>query len=181
MRRLVEAPPAFSPARRGALTVAVDPGFRHGHKCAVLDRNKVVAHFAVDAPAYGDGQERWRAAAADLDSRLAAFGGAVATFAVGDGANSRGARRLVAGSAAVRTGGAAYVVVRECGASAYSASPLGEAELPEVPLARRSAVSLGRRACDPTAGNGGTLPRTRETQAFRDRTKASTLGEPEEG
>lgn len=69
----------------------------------------------------------------------------------------------------VRTGGAYFAVVRECGASVYSASPLAAAELPDVPLSTaplfssssgreedaqvplncRSAVSLGRRATDP--------------------------------
>ena len=50
------------------------------------------------------------------------------------------------------TGGGARArcaVVRENGASVYSASELAAAELAEVPLARRGAVSIARRLLDP--------------------------------
>jgi uncharacterized protein len=44
-----------------------------------------------------------------------------------------------------------YLIVNEAGASVYSASPLAKAELPELDVTLRGAVSIARRAQDPLA------------------------------
>jgi len=44
-----------------------------------------------------------------------------------------------------------YLIVNEAGASVYSASPLARAELPEMDVTLRGAVSIARRAQDPLA------------------------------
>ncbi|MBC8164010.1 MAG: helix-hairpin-helix domain-containing protein, partial [Roseiflexaceae bacterium] len=44
-----------------------------------------------------------------------------------------------------------YLIVNEAGASVYSASPLARAELPELDVSLRGAVSIARRAQDPLA------------------------------
>ena len=44
-----------------------------------------------------------------------------------------------------------YVIVNEAGASVYSASPLARAELPDMDVSMRGAVSIGRRLLDPLA------------------------------
>jgi uncharacterized protein len=41
------------------------------------------------------------------------------------------------------------VIVNEAGASVYSASPLGSEEFPDLPVEKRSAISLARRLQDP--------------------------------
>ncbi len=42
-----------------------------------------------------------------------------------------------------------YVIVNEAGASVYSASKLARAEMPDLDVAMRGAVSIGRRLQDP--------------------------------
>jgi uncharacterized protein len=44
-----------------------------------------------------------------------------------------------------------YLIVNEAGASVYSASPLARAEMPDLDVSMRGAVSIGRRAQDPLA------------------------------
>jgi uncharacterized protein len=44
-----------------------------------------------------------------------------------------------------------YLIVNEAGASVYSASKLARAELPDLDVSLRGAVSIGRRALDPLA------------------------------
>ena len=44
-----------------------------------------------------------------------------------------------------------YLIVNEAGASVYSASPLARAELPDLDVSMRGAVSLARRVQDPLA------------------------------
>ncbi|MBF0844610.1 helix-hairpin-helix domain-containing protein, partial [Streptococcus danieliae] len=45
----------------------------------------------------------------------------------------------------------AYVIVNESGASVYSASELARQEFPELPVEKRSAISIARRLQDPLA------------------------------
>ena len=44
-----------------------------------------------------------------------------------------------------------YLMVNEAGASVYSASPLARAELPDLDVTLRGAVSIARRVLDPLA------------------------------
>ncbi|EOD34668.1 hypothetical protein EMIHUDRAFT_455554 [Emiliania huxleyi CCMP1516] len=117
------SPLLLAPPLRGTAVLGVDPGFAHGHKLAAV---RVIAELC--------------------DSH------GVGAVAVGDGQNSREAQRLVAAAiAATRRGGGRlrYAVVRENGASIYSASDLAAAELGDVPLQHRAAVSIARRLADP--------------------------------
>ncbi|KAJ1462884.1 hypothetical protein M885DRAFT_583962 [Pelagophyceae sp. CCMP2097] len=131
--------------RAVAVVVGVDPGYKHGHKVAVVRAcdGAVVWHCVVRcADELAD--------AVQNGAHLADAGGIV--IAVGDGSNSAEAQRMAAHVAKRRNdenGECKYCVVRESGASVYSASPLAEAELSAVPLVTRAAVSLARRLLDP--------------------------------
>ncbi len=75
-------------------------------------------------------------------------------MAIGNGTASRETeqlvaeliKRLAADGVTLR-----YLMVNEAGASVYSASPLARAELPELDVSLRGAVSIGRRVQDPLA------------------------------
>jgi uncharacterized protein len=83
-----------------------------------------------------------------LESLIARHG--VSLIAIGNGTASRETEELVA--ALLGEGIAAqYLVVNEAGASVYSASPLARAELPDMDVSMRGAVSIARRALDPLA------------------------------
>jgi len=71
-------------------------------------------------------------------------------IAIGNGTASRETEQLVAEviQAGVK---AKYLIVSEAGASVYSASPLARAELPDLDVSLRGAVSIARRVLDPLA------------------------------
>ena len=164
------SPLLLAPPLRGTAVLGVDPGFAHGHKLAVVSAGtaSVTAHATVKPPlpprgsgssGGGAGGSRgsgvhdgaaWGEAVRVIAELCDSHG--VGAVAVGDGQNSREAQRLVAAAiAATRRGGGRlrYAVVRENGASIYSASDLAAAELGEVPLQHRAAVSIARRLADP--------------------------------
>jgi uncharacterized protein len=74
----------------------------------------------------------------------------VTLIAIGNGTASRETEQLVAGLTRERAD-LHYVIVNEAGASVYSASKLARAELPDLDVSLRGAVSIGRRLQDPLA------------------------------
>ena len=138
---LEQAPPLIDDGS----VLAVDPGFRHGHKCCVVSGRdgSLQTHFTVDAPGAEDDM---RHASTRLDSLVGDH--TITCVAIGDGTNTRGAQRLVASTPKLAT--VPRAVVRECGASVYSASDSAAKEFGEnVPLSARGAASLARRLLDP--------------------------------
>ncbi|MGQ0840597.1 Tex family protein [Actinokineospora sp.] len=143
LRDLLLAAPAGSRA-----TMGLDPGFRTGVKVAVVDATgKVVATETIypHVP-----QQRWDEALAVL-ARLAARH-RVELIAIGNGTASREtdklAAELIAKFADLKL---TKIVVSEAGASVYSASAFASAELPELDVSLRGAVSIARRLQDPLA------------------------------
>lgn len=156
LAHLLRTPPAqLSSAASRCAVLGVDPGFAHGHKCAVVDaatgsllETTTVRAFSSGGGG-GDGEEQPPPAESVEALRGLIERHAVALVAVGDGKGSALAQRAVA-HALVGTD-ALFTVVSEAGASAFSASPLAEQQLPHVPIGERGAVSLARRVLDPLA------------------------------
>ncbi|MDN5857780.1 MAG: helix-hairpin-helix domain-containing protein, partial [Pseudonocardia sp.] len=143
LRDLLLAAPAGS-----RTTMGLDPGLRTGVKVAVVDATgKVVATDTVHPHAP---RRAWDAALATLTALAAAHD--VELVAIGNGTASREteklARELAARSPALKL---VPVVVSEAGASVYSASAYASAELPELDVSLRGAVSIARRLQDPLA------------------------------
>ncbi|MBA3468217.1 MAG: helix-hairpin-helix domain-containing protein, partial [Herpetosiphonaceae bacterium] len=74
----------------------------------------------------------------------------VTLVAVGNGTASRETEQLTA-DLIRRVPALRYLIVSEAGASVYSASPLARAELPDLDVSIRGAVSIARRIQDPLA------------------------------
>ncbi|WP_288831254.1 Tex family protein [uncultured Corynebacterium sp.] len=132
-------------------TLALDPGYRNGVKCAVVDGTSKVLGTTIVYP--HQPQNRWSEAVKELSSLAATHG--VELIAVGNGTASRESEKL-AGEVAdliAAAGGArpTPVVVSESGASVYSASEIAAAEFPDMDVSLRSAVSIARRLQDPLA------------------------------
>ena len=132
-------------------TLALDPGYRNGVKCAVVDGTGKVLATTIVYP--HQPQNRWDASRAELASLAAQYG--VELIAVGNGTASRESEKL-AGEVAdliAQAGGKrpTPVVVSESGASVYSASPIAAEEFPDMDVSLRSAVSIARRLQDPLA------------------------------
>ncbi|MHC2848712.1 protein Tex [Corynebacterium mucifaciens] len=132
-------------------TLALDPGYRNGVKCAVVDETGKVLATTIVYP--HQPQNRWDASRAELASLAAEHG--VELIAVGNGTASRESEKL-AGEVAdliAQAGGKrpTPVVVSESGASVYSASAIAAEEFPDMDVSLRSAVSIARRLQDPLA------------------------------
>lgn len=132
-------------------TLALDPGYRNGVKCAVVDDTGKVLATTIVYP--HQPQNRWDASRAELASLAAQHG--VELIAVGNGTASRESEKL-AGEVAdliAQAGGKrpTPVVVSESGASVYSASQIAAEEFPDMDVSLRSAVSIARRLQDPLA------------------------------
>ncbi|MDI9977776.1 Tex family protein [Rhodococcus sp. IEGM 1307] len=143
LRDLLLAAPAGTRA-----TMGLDPGFRTGTKVAVVDATgKVVAHDTIYPH---QPQNKWDASLAILAGLVAKHG--VELVAIGNGTASREtdalATELIAKSGATNL---TKIVVSEAGASVYSASAYASAELPDLDVSIRGAVSIARRLQDPLA------------------------------
>ncbi len=127
------------------IVIGLDPGFRTGVKVAAVSRTGSVLHtdaWMLHQP------DRFTAAL----MRLVTSSGAE-LIAIGNGTASRETETIV--RQALRDANLAtppqVVVVSEAGASVYSASELAVAELPELDVSLRGAVSIARRLQDPLA------------------------------
>ncbi|MFN8075370.1 MAG: Tex family protein [Kineosporiaceae bacterium] len=143
LRDLLLAAPAG-----GRATLGLDPGLRTGVKVAVVDATgKVVA---TDTIYPHEPKRQWDASLATL-ARLAAAH-RVELIAIGNGTASREtdalAAALIKANPELRL---TKVVVSEAGASVYSASAYASAELPDLDVSLRGAVSIARRLQDPLA------------------------------
>jgi uncharacterized protein len=143
LRDLLLAAPAGSRS-----TIGLDPGLRTGVKVAVVDATgKVVA---TDTIYPHEPRRAWDAALASLTKLALAHD--VELVAIGNGTASRETEKLARELAARNPAlGLVPVVVSEAGASVYSASAYASAELPELDVALRGAVSIARRLQDPLA------------------------------
>jgi protein Tex len=143
LRGLLNQPPLA-----GQTVLGLDPGFRTGCKLAVVDpTGKLLATATIypHAP-----QARWEEALATLATLVARHG--VTLLAIGNGTASRETEQLAAEAIKRHpTASLRYLLVSEAGASVYSASPLARAELPDLDVSLRGAVSIARRVQDPLA------------------------------
>jgi uncharacterized protein len=149
----------IQPPLSGHTVIGLDPGFRTGCKVAVVDpTGKVVDTTTIypHAP-----QRQWDAALRTLRALLARHHATL--ISIGNGTASRETEQLAAALTrddadtldaedAVHTvNNVHYLIVNEAGASVYSASPLARAEMPDLDVTLRGAVSIARRVQDPLA------------------------------
>ncbi len=143
MRHLLLSAPAG-----GKVTLGMDPGIRTGVKLAVVNASGDVLAHSVIYP-FAPRNER-DASLAMLDQLCREHG--VELIAIGNGTASRETDALVADFLKAQPDlSITKVVVSEAGASVYSASELATAELPDLDVSIRGAVSIARRLQDPLA------------------------------
>lgn len=132
---------------RGARVIAIDPGFRTGCKVAVLDEfGGLLDHTTIyPTPPRSD------VAGSRRELTRLASRHATNTVVIGNGTASRETEEVVAGWISEYGHGLRYTIVKEAGASVYSASELASKEYPDLDVTTRGAMSLGRRLQDPLA------------------------------
>jgi uncharacterized protein len=141
LRGLLSQPPLA-----GHTVIGLDPGFRTGCKVAVVDGTGKVLDTTNIYP--HEPQRRW-------DESLHILAGLIqkhhaTLIAIGNGTASRETEQLAAELTRGRED-VHYLIVNEAGASVYSASPEARAEMPNLDVTLRGAVSIARRAQDPLA------------------------------
>ncbi len=141
LRALLGQPPLA-----GHTVLGIDPGFRTGCKVAVVDPTGKLLDTATIYP--HEPKNAWTESLDTLRKMIERRN--VTLLTIGNGTASRETEKLAAeltrGMPATQ-----YLIVNEAGASVYSASPLARAELPELDVSLRGAVSIARRAQDPLA------------------------------
>ncbi len=129
-------------------TMGLDPGFRTGVKVAVVDQTgKVVATHTIypHVP-----KHQWDESLFILKNLARQHN--VELIAIGNGTASRETDKLATDLIKANPElGLTKVVVSEAGASVYSASAYASAELPDLDVSLRGAVSIARRLQDPLA------------------------------
>jgi len=143
LRNLLNQPPLA-----GHVVLGIDPGFRTGCKVAVVDPTGKSPETATIYPHPPQNlAAKAKKVLADLVERHN-----VTLIAIGNGTASRETEALVAELIQEHKGADLhYLIVSEAGASVYSASKLARAELPEMDVSMRGAVSIARRVQDPLA------------------------------
>jgi len=141
LRNLLNQPPLSQ-----RVVMGVDPAYRTGCKIAVIDDTGKV--LATDTIYPHKPQNRTQEALGKLLHWIQQFN--VSLIAIGNGTASRETEALIA--ELTRTlDDVHYLIVNEAGASVYSASDLARAELPDLDVSIRGAVSIARRVQDPLA------------------------------
>lgn len=167
LRALLSQPPLA-----GHTILGIDPGIRTGCKVAVVDPTGKLLDTETIYPF--EPKKQWDASIQTLARMVLRY--RVTLISIGNGTASRDTEKLVAeliqrlASTPGETGSVRpathkgeraptvrslptvkYLIVNEAGASVYSASPLARAELPDLDVSLRGAVSIARRVQDPLA------------------------------
>ena len=142
LRQLLMQPPV-----KGHVAIGLDPGYRTGCKLAVVDATGRVLDTSVIYPTHGEAQvKKSKQTLKDMIKRYNAE-----IIAIGNGTASKETEMFTAECISEIDSRVSYMVVSEAGASVYSASKLAAAEMPDLDLTLRSAVSIARRLQDPLA------------------------------
>ncbi|WP_292648581.1 Tex family protein [Nocardioides sp.] len=143
LRDLLLAAPAGTRA-----TMGLDPGIRTGVKVAVVDATGKVVDTSTVYP--HEPRRDWDGSLATLAKLCAKH--KVDLIAIGNGTASRETDKLAADLLKLLPDQKmTKVMVSEAGASVYSASAYASAELPDLDVSIRGAVSIARRLQDPLA------------------------------
>ncbi|HFI0543404.1 TPA: Tex family protein [Streptococcus suis] len=133
---------------KGKIVLGFDPAFRTGAKLAVVDQTGKLLTTQVIYPVEPAGQRQIAQAKKDLADLIGQY--QVEIIAIGNGTASRESEAFVA-DLLKDFPEVSYVIVNESGASVYSASELARHEFPDLPVEKRSAISIARRLQDPLA------------------------------
>ncbi len=128
--------------------IGLDPGIRTGVKVAVISDTGAVLDTTVIYP--HEPRRDWESSIQTLAQLARKYGSKL--ISIGNGTASRETDKL-AGDLIARHPelGLTKIVVSEAGASVYSASAAAAAELPDLDVSYRGAVSIARRLQDPLA------------------------------
>ncbi|WP_408955208.1 Tex family protein [Natroniella sp. ANB-PHB2] len=137
----------LQPPLKNKKVLALDPAFRTGCKVAVLDRfGELLITETIYPHAPQNNKKKAKEILIDLINQYQ-----INIIAIGNGTACRETEKLVTELIQELKIDLKYIIVNEAGASVYSASKLAGVEFPELDVAMRGAISIGRRLQDPLA------------------------------
>lgn len=131
----------------GHVIMGLDPGYRTGCKMAIIDQYGAVIDHGTYYLTHSEAQAK--KAEAELSNKIKQHG--VTLISIGNGTASYETEQFVSNMIAQENLNCHYIITNEAGASVYSASKLALAELPDLDVTIRGAVSIARRVQDPMA------------------------------
>ena len=134
----------LTPPIKGKTILALDPGFRTGTKVAVVDKLGRMLETTVIYPA--PPHEKIAESEKIILDLIKKY--QVDLIAIGNGTASLENEIFLTNLLKKNNLKISYMIVNEAGASVYSASPLAALEFPDLPVEKRSAISLARRIQD---------------------------------
>lgn len=135
----------LTPPMKEIRVLGFDPAFRTGCKLAVLDKNGSV--LSIDKIYPHEPHNKIKESEIKIVELVNKYN--IDVIAIGNGTASRESERFIANTIKNNNLNCKYVIVSEAGASVYSASDLAIKEFPNLDVAERSAISIGRRLQDP--------------------------------
>jgi protein Tex len=142
----------LQPPLKQQTILGVDPAYRTGCKCAVVDPlgrllEKTVIYPHALRPGEGVSADKLKHAENTITMLVNKHH--VDTVAIGNGTASRETEEFIGELIAKEKLNVSYSIVSEAGASVYSASILAKQEFPDLNVEERSAISIARRLQDP--------------------------------
>ena len=137
----------LQPPTRNRVVLAIDPGYKRGCSVALIDG---CGNLIETGQVFVVGnQTRKDESKKRIRDWVKAH--SVSVIAIGNGAACREVEQLVSDAIAefLQDNNVQYAIINGAGASVYSTSEVGRAELPDETPAVRSAISIGRRLQDP--------------------------------
>ena len=137
----------LQPPLAGHVIMGLDPGYRTGCKMAIIDAQGNV----LDYGAYylTNSEKLKQEAQKKLAEKIRKFN--VTLLSIGNGTASYETEQFASKMIEEEKLDCHYIITNEAGASVYSASKLAIAELPDLDVTIRGAVSIARRVQDPLA------------------------------
>lgn len=137
----------LQPPITGHVILGLDPGYRTGCKAAVISpTGHVLAYGTYFLTGSANQREE---SARDIADLIQTYD--VTLISIGNGTASYETEQFVSQLIADKRLSCRYLITNEAGASVYSASDLARAELPDLDVTIRGAVSIARRVQDPLA------------------------------
>ena len=134
------------PPLKNKVVLGFDPGFRTGCKYALVNANGIPLKVGVLKVTSNDKKE---VESSKIELTKLLKDNKIDYIALGNGTASRESEEVIREIIKTNKFPIKIFIVNESGASVYSASKLGEEEFPNLPVEKRSAISLARRIQDP--------------------------------
>lgn len=138
----------LTPPVKGKRILGIDPGFRHGSKCALISEQSAVLDTTVLMFTGGDSKATEKRLSELMKKHQCSL------IALGNGKGCRDIEKVITEMIANRrfhSEDIKYCIVNEQGASIYSCGDEAKAEFPNMDINLISAVSIARRLNDPLA------------------------------